>query len=896
MSELSPEVLAAFGLAPAMAKAEAVAPQPEVQLSPEVLAAFGLTEPAAVDESLPIEQQTEVPPVEQQPPMQPIPGVPTGGFNFGIPNYDAQAARKTMVEKIEDIFTGEQRTTDQLEMLGDWTSIPELQEFSWGNVLPSLRTALGTTFDTSQKNIAQVIKANYPQLEYDEDSKGNPMFKSPTTGKWYAAGKPGYRASDIPSTIATTVGSVALPNAIGTAASRLVGPATGKVAKFSSPFLREGAGEVAMQATKELGGGEGSYVVDPLIAGVGGKIGESLEGAIRSGVAQRGLDDMILGANKGNVEDIAQLAQRHAESPEIVDAALAERYMEMTPSGEVKFTGQVEQIAQDIVDGKAADMTALRHALENNPRLVRDLEDLGIADLVRTNALVNREAGADNFGKRIVDAVATTGMTAESIENLKVVANRVGALLDDVAGNPDIGASSKKMRSIMLMKRNLMENTANREYSELAQIDGLMDLPAEAKSTQDMLLTKIDSKRSGVKEGFEEYDMPDEISGYQPAALTPVQKRVLSRVYTRKIKEVDPDFEVDPAFLTGDLGAKQKDPILDRELATYRDLDEARKEVGKAMKNEMFSDEDAADLATLYGRLAEDQLSVIRANADKLPEGTLQKMLDAKALVSQRKAVEDNMRGLFGKALKNDINDGAFKSAAKKTMTSKFESILSQLPENQQGVFFRDSLSNLLNNGMDGFSVEHMASLHDKMQSQGFKKLMNKHLGNSGAELIDKMGRVMKDVLDPIKNPYTDANKDYLEKVFAGERGILKSLLEKAVPLSVVGVSATAAGGATSPVMRTLQQQAAGNAYWSLNNAMKKVGRKRVDILIDMIDSNEFKTLMMSPLEDADFKRFSNTKKMRVIFKRAGLADTPAQIESYLNLYRRELEKTEDGN
>lgn len=93
---------------------------------------------------------------------------------------------------IKEAFTGEQRATEATRTLPDWANMPEMNELS----ATGLKTGLATLTGSPQE-VAQIIKANYPNTQVRQDEKGNYILKSSMDGAEYAI-KPGFQMSDIP--------------------------------------------------------------------------------------------------------------------------------------------------------------------------------------------------------------------------------------------------------------------------------------------------------------------------------------------------------------------------------------------------------------------------------------------------------------------------------------------------------------------------------------------------------------------------------------------------------------------------------------------------------------------------------------------------------------------------
>jgi len=97
-----------------------------------------------------------------------------------------------ILSSLKEALTGEQRATDATRTLPDWVNMPEMNEISTTGLKTGLATLTG-----SPQEVAQIIKANYPNTQVRQDEKGNYILKSSMDGAEYAI-KPGFQMSDLP--------------------------------------------------------------------------------------------------------------------------------------------------------------------------------------------------------------------------------------------------------------------------------------------------------------------------------------------------------------------------------------------------------------------------------------------------------------------------------------------------------------------------------------------------------------------------------------------------------------------------------------------------------------------------------------------------------------------------
>lgn len=97
-----------------------------------------------------------------------------------------------VLSRVKDVFTGESRTTPELEELRTIGDLPELNELS----IAGLKSAF-STLTSDPEEAVQVLQANFPKIEARTDSKGNFIIKSGISGEEFAVNKPGLDIRDI---------------------------------------------------------------------------------------------------------------------------------------------------------------------------------------------------------------------------------------------------------------------------------------------------------------------------------------------------------------------------------------------------------------------------------------------------------------------------------------------------------------------------------------------------------------------------------------------------------------------------------------------------------------------------------------------------------------------------
>lgn len=110
------------------------------------------------------------------------------------PGFTLVTQQPTAKEKpgISDLFTGESRTTPELEALPSIGAAPELNALS----VPAFKSSLGLLITSNDKGLRGVLKKQFgDQVSFTEDAKGNTIVNFPS-GQ-FALNKPGFSPQDL---------------------------------------------------------------------------------------------------------------------------------------------------------------------------------------------------------------------------------------------------------------------------------------------------------------------------------------------------------------------------------------------------------------------------------------------------------------------------------------------------------------------------------------------------------------------------------------------------------------------------------------------------------------------------------------------------------------------------
>ena len=234
---------------------------------------------------------------------------------------------KNLPSAIVESVTGAQRATEATRTLPEWTSMPELNSFSFQSALTGLGTLLSTT-----DQAVEIIKANYPATEVMQDEKGNFILRSSIDGKDYAI-PPGISMGDIPRGVAAA--RLFTPYGAGSVGARYLGLGAPKT------IIGAGAQGAGIQAGIETAKGVAGQAV-PLYEGRPGA--EIKPGQIATDVGLAGAGGAFFPAAQKGLQ-ATRAAILRPPLPEVVDTAKSEGVRLMTTDvlPPETFTGKIVQ-------------------------------------------------------------------------------------------------------------------------------------------------------------------------------------------------------------------------------------------------------------------------------------------------------------------------------------------------------------------------------------------------------------------------------------------------------------------------------------------------------------------------------------------------------------------------
>jgi hypothetical protein len=553
--------------------------------------------------------------------------------------------------------TGSERETEATRTLPDWMSMPEMTTAGGRGVLESLATgAIGGpqgframrdigqtrgqnlvatigTMAASPEEAVQIIRAQNPNVTERRDERGNYILRSAIDGKEYVI-PPGFRQSDI-------------PRAAGTA---LAFTPAGRATTITGGILATGATQGGIELTQALAGGEFNPEEVATAAALGGAIPAAARvlpgigplatatmerlrlrrpaaaapelppqgpgGPPSAGMAAAAPEPPPAGPagpgaaarppmpGAGAMPEPPPAAPRPAApgaamAPEVPPAAPAAP----RPAAPAMSPYDIAQEARAASRGGMGSQAAtqrLAAAAAPDPETVAAAQRLGIAEHLQPGHVTTSQAY--RALEQVLRSIPGSALRAQEVEGLKAVSSRATQLLDDMGRMPrsDLSATVKTALDDTVTQ---METKAEELYNRLREV-----IPARTEATPESTLQFINRRLENL--------------GGDRADLTSLERRILARL----------------------------SPKNDGTGPTYTLTDNFRREAGRATRRQgPFKDADTGLAQKLNGLLSDDLNGVAeRFGATDLSDA-------AKAVVRQRKAIENDMTALFGRNLSNSL-------------------------------------------------------------------------------------------------------------------------------------------------------------------------------------------------------------------------------------------------
>lgn len=553
-------------------------------------------------------------------------GLPLG---TAIPQQPEAPKSLSLMESIDEMFTGRRRRVPETEALPDWTTI------DMPGVWSDIKTAVAT-MSTGPKETADILVANLGQNQetgevarMEQDAKGNYVIYNPHDGKKYAI-KPGFRASDVPRVAGTIATDVAVTKGAG---------AAGLLGRGASTLKRAAALEAGLQAGREgveaASGGSFDIEQIPMAAagGVGGELverGARLAKGIVTPTEDLGLVDRIRKSMTAGDEEA--LSKAAMETPEAFQTAQKQGPLPEAPDEEVA------KVIKDAALGNKKAQRKVAEMAEINPEAKEAFEQLDMyvpPDVLSDNEMVRSSAGLGRSLAGTEPEAAWLKTVKDTVEKSDKIMEDIGAVY--TGGGPSTASVSDKVFGNLKGQQNALKAEYKPLYDEVEQ-----------------------AVKPSTKASF------DNTEGFITGVYSDVREDLLSGDEKLLLKLVDSETPV-----------------------SFRELKRLKTKIRNAKKGleNPFPSLEYKEVKQLEDMIKADELATVDSLG--IPELS-EKLNAANLLYAQKKTIDDEMVSLFGKDLKGSISSklsGMIAKAGKPKGAdpSSFNRMMDLIPEDIQG-------------------------------------------------------------------------------------------------------------------------------------------------------------------------------------------------------------------
>ena len=329
-------------------------------------------------------------------------------FSYLSPSTAPEAEKLGILGTIKEGFTGEARHTPEVDTLPKAGGMPELQ---FALSMPQLKAAFGTLMG-NQREMAQVIKANFPDVEVRYDARGNPVLRSGLNGREYII-SPGLDLGDVP---------------------RMAGSA----ALFS--ILR---GKGILGTAVQGGGTQLGY--EALQTAVGGEFG--IPEVLTATLAGPVLVVLGMGLRTGYNNTVGRFLNKEAPPSTAATQPLI--------SDE-----EIVELTRRAARGDNAAIRTLQELGAPDEQVLAAARRLGIAENLQPDHLTTSQVFREIA--QAAKSVPGSRVAAAEAKGLNEVGERAVNLIDELGGTPDLSSISAQVRQriqTMLDDLGAIENT-----------------------------------------------------------------------------------------------------------------------------------------------------------------------------------------------------------------------------------------------------------------------------------------------------------------------------------------------------------------------------------------------------------------------------------------------------
>ena len=746
-----------------------------------------------------------------------------------------------LVDRAVAAVTGSERETEATRTLPDWATMPELNTMSGRSFLAGLGTMA-----TGPEETSQIVKSQFPGVQVRRDERGNYIIRSSIDGNEYAI-KPGFRVSDIPRAAGTALAftpagramtipgaviksgitqglietsqvatggefneeDVALAGALGGAvpAAARVLPNIGPLANAALERLRLRRPAAAAPELPPQGpggpppAGAAAAAPEPPPAGPAGP-GAAARPPMPGAAA---MPEPPPAAPRPSPAGMAP------EPPAAPAAAMPEPPPAAPrPAAPAMSADEMEQATRAAGRGGIGSQAAqarLAEAAAPNPETMAAAQRLGIAEHLQPDHVTTSQAFREL--SQAVKSIPSSALREQEIKGLQAVAERATRIIDDAGRMPrsDLNATVKTALDDTVTQ---MEATADKLYNRLRQV-----IPARTEANADETLQIISERLADL--------------GGKKRNLSKLERSILLKLPPPRV------------------GSNYPGP-------TYALLDDVRKEVGRAARQQgPFADADTGLAKMLYNALSNDTAAVAeRFGARELSDA-------AKAIVRQRKGIEDDMVALFGRDLSNSLlarMDQGFQGVTKGDVT-KLAQFINAVPKELRQQVMASGLASAFNkaarDGSLNFST-YAAWWKGLEQNRQAMTLIMSNLPRESRQQLRDLATVSDGISSALR-----------ERITTGRINVIRDQLQPADTLAqrVFQVAQRSAVGAPLEALTTGMGMPGTGLAAGITSALMKTGKSEPLKAADtLLASPEFQSMAKATVEQSVPKMEQAARRM----------------------------------
>ena len=419
--------------------------------------------------SLSPEEQAQT--VEQIAATMGIQAAPEGQGETGAPEINAIPQERGLFGSIAQAFTGADRATPRTE------STPEL-EFSDlladEGVAANAKIAALSLITPDPNEMAQILQANFPHVQVEQDEKGNLFAINTQTGAEAVLNRPGFSYSDFTGLIGQGL--------LFTPAGRGLGAVT-RLGRIGQVAGRSALTQTAVEEAQQMAGGtfDAEDIALEGVLGAGGQAAGEAVGAL----ARRRANRLAREAETAVSEAELLEAQRIGGplSPEM-QGQQQQRVLE-------RIAGAVEEQAKG-TDINLPKLRELAQEADIDPEALAAAQRLDVANqLIPSQLARNQEYIEIEQG---LASIIGSQLNAQQKVGIDLVAQKADDLITTFGGSIDKAGLSDRLKDTILLNVKRLQDESDAVY---AQVNNIIPGETPVNMSETIFALQLEARKQG---------------------------------------------------------------------------------------------------------------------------------------------------------------------------------------------------------------------------------------------------------------------------------------------------------------------------------------------------------------------------------------------------------------